>query len=173
MPALRRGDTPGRAGWLYTPELGAVIADAVSEGVSIPEQHACTPDAIPPPTIVAAWRRQHPEFAVMLRHADSVRAELLVEQALQVADHAPGAAPRVALMVSVRMAMAERLDRRRWGKDGTGEPDSALRAEFQPVAIGVSDDELAALAVGSVRVAEPVEPIPTNPAPDAAKAGEF
>ena len=137
--------------WTYSPELAASIAQHLAEGVSLPEQAAAWPDLVPPTTVLAAWKRERPAFALLLRQAEQVRAELLVEQALQLADKAPGAAPRVALMVAQRMAMAERMDRQRWGRSGSDSGGvAALAADAQPVAAELTDAQLAAIAASGV-----------------------
>lgn len=134
--------------WPYSRALGERIAADVADGISIHEQRAIDPLTIPPASVILTWKKQHPEFGVMLRHADLVRADLLREQALTVADSARGVPARVALQVATRLKLADRLD----GGGVTGgalAPNSGM--PDQPTAPALSDGELEALArVGMV-----------------------
>ena len=128
--------------WPYSAALGQRIADDVAENVSIHEQRAIDPLTIPPAAVVMTWKKQHPEFGLMLKHADAVRADLLREQALQVSDHGKGVPARLALQVATRLKLADRLD---GGMVGSGAPASGMPG--QPIAPDLSDDDLAHLAM--------------------------
>jgi hypothetical protein len=131
--------------WRYDRELAARIADAVADNVSLHEQRALDPLTVPPVTVLMAWRKQHPEFGLLLDHAERVRADLLAEQALVLADTAKGQPARVALMISTRLKTAERLDPDRFGSGGAAGAPAAGKDD-QPTAPQLTDDQLAALA---------------------------
>lgn len=144
------GSGPGsRGGWVYSEALGRSIADLYVEtdgglwGVV-----AANPDEIPPPTVLHAWKRQYPAFGLMMREAEKVRAERLLEQTIVIADTEQGSPPRLALRIATRQHLAERLDRARFGSGaGAGTPPALLPHEAQPVACELTDDMLAALAM--------------------------
>ena len=138
--------------WVYDRDTGARIADLVAAGVSIHHQRADDPLAVPPPSVVFTWKKQHPEFGVMLAHADKVRADLLMEQALMVADTGQGQPARVAIQVAQRMKMAERLDPSRFGTGSGMGQGIAPPSDAQPLALEVSDEQLAALALSGAAV---------------------
>jgi hypothetical protein len=154
LPAVARVGAGSRSGWAYTPELGDAIAEQYAECDArggLWELRALAPDRIPPPAIIRAWCRQFPAFGLVMREAERVRAEKLMEQAVMVADSAPLSVPpaRVALMVSARHRMAESLDAGRWGKGATGGHHAAPQlASDQPTALDVDDATLASIALG-------------------------
>jgi hypothetical protein len=128
--------------WPYTPEAGRAIAEAVADGRSIHEQRAADPLAVPPAMVILAWRKQHPAFGILMKQADAARADLLREQALVIVDTFKGAPARLALMAGQRMKMADMLDPVAAGGQAGALPDDA-----QPVALTVSDETLARLAM--------------------------
>lgn len=144
------GSGPGsRGGWVYSEALGRSIADLYVEtdgglwGVC-----AANPDEIPPPTVLSAWKRQYPAFGLMMREAEKVRAERLMEQTIVIADTEAGSPARLSLRIDTRTRMAERLDRARFGSGaGSGTTPALLAHEAQPTACELTDDMLAALAM--------------------------
>lgn len=162
--APRRGRPSGHD-WVYTPSLGEGIAELYADAHGLDETgqaqagglwglHYALPDRVPPPGIVKAWMRQFPAFGLLMREAEKLRAERLIEEAVIIADTAAGQPARIAVRVAVRQYLAERLDRARWGAAGAGGNPPALGAPgaagAQPVALDVSDDQLAALALAAV-----------------------
>jgi hypothetical protein len=133
--------------WPYDNAVGARIADRLSWGESIFQQHIEDPLTIPPPSVVLTWKKQHPHFGQLMAHADKVRAQLLVEQALVLADTGTAPPARIALQIAQRMKMAEKADPALWGSGAASGGDMGrLGSDPQPVAPALSDDELAALA---------------------------
>jgi hypothetical protein len=152
LPAVFRTpeDRPAH-GWRYTPELGELVAELYVDDASaggLWALHAAMPDRIPPPRVLAVWKRQFPAFGQLLAAAEKVRAARLMEECVVIADTDPRAAPKVALSIAARQRLAESLDAATWGKGQSGTPASApaLTAD-QPTAVTLSDDELAALAL--------------------------
>lgn len=142
--------------WPYDRELAARIADQVADNVSLHEQRALDPLTVPPVTVLMAWRKQHPEFGLLLDHAERVRADLLAEQALLLADTAKGQPARVALMISTRLKTAERLDPERFGSAvAVGGP--AGKTDEQPTAPALTDEQLQQLASVGVSTTPSVE----------------
>jgi hypothetical protein len=141
---------PGSAsGWVYSEQLGEAIAREyceVDDG-GLWGLHALCPDRIPPPAIVIAWKRQFPAFGLLMREADKVRAERLVEQTIVIADTGQGPAPRIALQIAARQYMAEKLDGPRYGKSGQAPGAAVLPSNAQPLALDCSDETLAAIAL--------------------------
>lgn len=152
LPLVPGRGAGSRGGWAYTEALGRAIADLYVEtdgglwGVC-----AANPDEIPPPTVLSAWKRQYPAFGLMMREAEKVRAERLLEQTIVIADTEAGSPPRLALRIATRQHLAERLDRARFGNGaGAGTTPALLAHEAQPVACELTDDMLAALAMAGV-----------------------
>lgn len=167
LPEVMPRGPGSRGGWHYTPELGEAIAELYSDGTDLDAPrgmsgglwglHYAMPHRIPPPAIVRAWCRQWPAFGLLMREAERLRAERLMEETIVIADTDPGAPPRVALRIAVRQEMAGKLDAARYGKQG-GMP--ALNApgpsDAQPVALDVSDETLAALALAGAAASDSV-----------------
>lgn len=136
--------------WPYSAALGQRIADDVAEGFSIHDQRAMDPLTVPPASVILTWRKQHPEFGLMLTHADRVRADLLREQALTVADSGKGVPARLALQVATRLKLADRLD---GGLVAGSAPAGGMQG--QPIALELSDEDLAHLAMAGQAAREP------------------
>lgn len=162
LPACIPGEAQARAdrnGWAYSAALGAFIAQEYAEGTDGDRSgardgglwglHAAMPDRVPPPGVVRAWCRQFPAFGTLMRQAEALRAERLMEETVVIADTAPGVPARVALQIAARVRLAESLDAPRWRAGGPGGNAPAMlpKAGEQPVALEVSDAELEALVL--------------------------
>ncbi|WP_367180967.1 hypothetical protein [uncultured Piscinibacter sp.] len=69
---------------IYTEDLGVEIAWRSAEGKSL--KTICTGRGMPSVRTVFRWRRDHPEFAALLDLAVLDRAQLYVEQTIDIAD---------------------------------------------------------------------------------------
>jgi hypothetical protein len=149
MPVRVAVGAGSASGWHYSEALGEAIAREYAEIDSggLWELHHLSPDTIPPPAIIIAWKRQFPAFGLLMREADKVRAELLIEQTVVIADTGVGAPPRIALQIAARQYMAEKLDTARYGKSGAAPGTPLLPSNAQPVALECSDETLAAIAL--------------------------
>lgn len=147
-PVVRHG-AGSAAGWQYTEALGLAIAAllATSPEGGLSGLHDFAPDRIPPPAIIAAWRRQFPAFGLAMRDAERVRAEVLIEQTIVIADTGQGAAPRLALQIAARQHLAGKLDVGRYGKGDPAGQVGALASDPQPVALEMDDATLAGIAM--------------------------
>lgn len=158
----------GAPRWRYTPELGEAIAREYAESVTESGDgtrasrdgglwglHYAFPERIPPPSVVRAWCGQYPAFGTLMREAEKLRAERLMEEAVVIADTAPGHPARVRLQMDARYRLAEALDRPRWGGTSAGGTNAPAlpRPGEQPVALSVSDDELEALVAAQLATA--------------------
>ena len=151
LHALMPSSAGAGDGWRYSPDLGTFVADlyAESDGGGLWAIHAAMPDVVPPPRVVTAWKAQWPAFGLLMRQAEKLRAERMMEQAVVIADTDPDPAPKVALRIQVRQTMAERLDRQRFGRTPSDSPGLSLpgAGQGQLVAEDVSDAQLLALAL--------------------------
>ena len=148
LPMLALVGPGARSGWVYTEALGSSIAELYGESPTggLAGMRAFNPDNIPPPAIVNAWRRQFPAFGIMMREAERVRAEMLIEQTIVIADTGIGREARLALQIATRQHLAGKLDVSRYGKgDAAGVP-AALGHDAQPVAFELDDATLASIA---------------------------
>jgi len=68
----------------YTPELGDLICEGVSERKSLVK--ICNDDSMPAPRTVYSWLRKHPEFLQNYEQAKEDQADAMVEDMLQIAD---------------------------------------------------------------------------------------
>lgn len=167
LPEVMPRGPGSRDGWHYTPALGEAIAELYSDGTDLDAPkgmsgglwglHYALPHRIPPPAIVRAWCKQWPAFGLLMREAERLRAERLMEETIVIADTDPAAPPRVALRIAVRQEMAGKLDAARYGKQA-GMPSLGAPAagDVQPVALDVDDATLAALALAGVAEREGV-----------------
>lgn len=156
LPLVPGSGAGSRGGWVYTEALGRSIADLYVEtdgglwGVC-----AANPDEIPPPTVLSAWKRQYPAFGLMMREAEKVRAERLLEQTIVIADNEQGSPPRLALRIATRQHLAERLDRARFGSGAASATTPlAISRDAQPVAVELTDDVLAAIAMAGAETGQ-------------------
>lgn len=51
----------------YTPEMGAMICDAIAEGQTLTD--FCADEAMPKTSTIGHWRSKHPDFEAMYAHA--------------------------------------------------------------------------------------------------------
>lgn len=112
--------------WLYSNVMGQVIAQTMVEK-NLSLKKVCEENGMPPYSVVCRWRRQHQEFRQMLEDARRDRAELLAEEALELADDADEDADAISkarLRVDVRKWAAEKADPDKFGAkkavDGNG-----------------------------------------------------
>ena len=148
-PSVPSRGEGSRGGWVYTEGLGRAIADLYVDADSggLWAVQAAAPEQIPPPTVLSAWKRQYPAFGLMMREAEKVRAERLIEQTIVIADSGAGSPPRLALQIATRQHLAERLDRARFGNGAaSGTTPAMLSRDAQPVAVELTDDVLASIA---------------------------
>lgn len=145
---------PGSAsGYQYSTPLGEMIADLyVDEPGGLWGIHAAMPERIPPPAIVRAWCKQFPAFGLLMREAEKLRAEKLMEETVVLADTSTASPARLALMISTRHAYAGKLDAARYGKGDTPHdgPAQLGAAQVQPTAPQLTDDQLASIAASAV-----------------------
>lgn len=149
LPQVARHGAGSASGWQYSEALGLAIAALYADSPTGGLAGLCAyaPDRIPPVAIIHAWRRQHPAFGMMMREAEKVRAELLIEQTIVIADTGHGQAPRLALQIATRQHLAGKLDGARFGKGESGSAPGLLASDPQPTALLVDDATLAAIAM--------------------------
>lgn len=149
LPAVARHGAGSASGWQYSEALGEAIADQYAESTSggLWELRALAPERIPPPAVVRAWCRQFPAFGLLMREADRLRAEQMMEQTLVIADTGVGQAPRLALQIATRQHLAGKLDGARYGKGEGAGSAPALGRDQQPTALDCDDATLTAIAL--------------------------
>jgi hypothetical protein len=150
LPAVfRRPEDRPDHGWAYSPALGELVAELYVDDASaggLWAIHAAMPDRIPPPRVLAVWKRQFPAFGQLLAAAEKVRAARLMEECVVIADTDPRAAPKVALSIAARQRLAESLDAATWGKGPASPAGTPALTADQPTAPALSDDDLRAIA---------------------------
>lgn len=154
LPVVSRVGPGSRSGWVYSPELGEAIAEQYAESDSggLWELRSLAPDRIPPPSVIHAWKAHFPAFGLLMKAAEKVRAEKLLEQTIVLADTGTGSAQRIAMQIATRQHLAERLDRARFGKGGEASAPAQLGHDPQPTAPELSDEALASLAAAGANV---------------------
>lgn len=117
----------------FTPELGDLICDRISEGTSL--RKICLDDDMPNRRTVFRWLRTHADFCHQYDQAVEERAEHLVEEMLEIADSGE---PEMAQVNRLR------VDTRKWAA-----------SKFKPKKYGdrqvIAGDEDAPLAITEVK----------------------
>lgn len=137
------------SGYAYTPELGAQIAELYAEnmGDGLWGLHYFAPAFIPRPTTIRAWERQHPAFGLLMKQAEKLRAEKMMEETVTIADNIGEHPARSALRIGARQRFAAKLDSSRFGDARSADAAPLpLGKDEQPTAPALSDDELMRLA---------------------------
>ena len=62
-------------GWHYSPIWADIICDMISQGKTL--KYISSLAGMPPTTVIARWRKQHPEFGEAYESARAARAEIL------------------------------------------------------------------------------------------------
>lgn len=152
-PEPERFGAGSASGYQYSTALGELIADlyVTEDRGGLWAIHHAMPERIPPPAIVRAWCQQFPAFGLVMREAERLRAERLMEQSLVIADTEPDVR-RATLQIATRQAFAEKLDRARYGKGDAPHhaPAQLAGQNVQPLAHGLSDETLAQIAAQAV-----------------------
>ncbi len=88
--AAAAGTAAGRIGRppLYTPELGEKVCQLIEAGASMAEVKLCR--ELPSYATIYTWIGQDPAFRARYQAACEVRAEVLAEQVLEIADDGAG-----------------------------------------------------------------------------------
>ena len=98
----------------YTPELGAQICEAMSEGE--PWQAICLRDKMPAYSTLYLWMQRYPEFGRAVEHARTASADWKAHRALQVAEMATrDTATQDRLHAGMLMRHAAAITPTRWG----------------------------------------------------------
>ena len=91
-----------------TLELFEHIAEQYASGVPLYRISEAF-EFVPGPMVLRRWQREFPAFAALLRDAADVRAERLVEEALEVADDETRSASHARNAIGVRERLADRI----------------------------------------------------------------
>lgn len=133
----------------YTAERGQWIAGQVAGGPSVAALARDFPEHVPAPLVVARWRRQYPQFDLLMAEAEAVRADYLAEQCLEVADDESRTAAHATNGIKVRQSLAAALHPSKYGQGAAGKRGADDKGE--PASLqDMTDAELMAVARGAV-----------------------
>lgn len=129
----------------YTEKLAVWISDEFANSSrTLAGMHRDDPERIPPPAVIAKWRRSFPTFDALMRQAGKVKAETLALEQLEIADSlAPPAVVRNK--AQVRQWLAGKLDPDRFGKSQRIEHHGQVTHDHVH---RLSDDALMKIAAG-------------------------
>jgi hypothetical protein len=107
----------------YTPELGRLICELIMQGTSTKALMARRD--LPHIQTIRRWLNRHPDFREAYLIAVQVRAEILAEEAMQIADAADGrdGVAKARLQVDIRKWLSGVLSARRTAERYAGEGD--------------------------------------------------
>ncbi len=150
----------------YSEDRAEQIAYEYSLGQStLRAMHWASPDTIPPPVVVARWRREKPGFDALMSECERARGLALAEETVEIADDSARLPAQAKNQIAARFRMAEILDRDRMGPTRT-----LLGDGKRPVMVGTvvtaTDDDLMQIAMSGKAGAIPpgVAEIPDLPA---------
>ena len=104
-----------------------------------------------------------------MKEAEKVRAEILADGTLAIADDEKRSAAAAANAIRARQWLAERLDRKRYGKESTVRQEIRGQIQHQHVH-QLTDEQLMAIAAGDVIEGELAGPETNDPARSATPA---
>lgn len=137
----------------YSDSTGEWFAEQYAEAeCSIKELCDMHSDILPGPLWIRRWRDQYPVFDLLMVEAEKVRAEMLVDGTLTIAGDPKLSAAQASNGIKVRHWLAERLDRKRYGRESTVKQEISGHVTHEHVAV-LTDDQLMAIAAGE----DPIE----------------
>jgi len=138
---------------VYSEAMGQLVVDAIAGGLSLIA--VCALPGFPTPRTLRKWCREYPEFERDVTTAEHIRAERLIDEALDIADDSSGDyvtvtrkdgreervfehehASRAKLRVEMRKWIASKLHRRVWGDSKQVDISAKI------LTINLTDDEL-------------------------------
>ena len=157
---------PGRSGTLsgmdntflvrdpreYDFQMASWIAQEHSQGDTLLALHQSHPDIVPAPMTVKRWRREFPAFDLLMIEAEHARADVLVDQTLDIADSDDRTAGAARNSIQARQWQASRLNQARYGTKSTSDStithDGTVKHEQLSV---YTDDDLQAIIRAGMR----------------------
>lgn len=97
-----------------SPENFEAIAERVSQGEPL-HRIADTTPYLPSALVLKRWRREYPAFDAMLRDAESVHADRLAHETIDIADDENRSAAHARNGIASREKLAQALDRAAYG----------------------------------------------------------
>lgn len=134
----------------YDDKTAEWFAEQYAEGdMSLRDLCDLHSDIVPGPLWIRRWRDQWPVFDLLMVEAEKVRAEMLVDKTLTIADDPGLSAAQASNGIRVRHWLAERLDRKRYGRESTVKQQISGNVTHEHVAV-LTDAQLMAIAAGDV-----------------------
>ncbi len=95
------------------------IAQEHAKGDTLLALHEAHEDTVPAPLIITRWRREFPAFDFLMIEAEAVRADVLVDQTLVIADSDARTAGAARNSIQSRQWLAARLSRDKYSQHKT------------------------------------------------------
>ncbi len=106
---------------VYNLESAAWIAREHATGATLLELHQAHESTVPDPVTIKRWRREFPAFDLLMVEAEHVRADVLADQTLAIADSDKRTAGAARNSIQVRQWLAARLNEDRYGQRKPGD----------------------------------------------------
>ena len=154
----------------FSRESAEFIALEVARGGSVAELHEHFEDKVPNPIVVNRWRKEIPQFDLLMREAEAAKAEKLADEVVGIADDTERQAAQAGNAIKARQWMAEKLSQDKFGKS-VGATSGVVGGVTVNGNVYLTDEQLMVIAQGGVvgegALPEPRrEPIDMEPEPE-------
>lgn len=133
----------------FDPHVAEFIALEVAKGASVSELHEEFEDRVPSPIIVNRWRKQVPQFDLVMREAEECKAQALADQVVRIADDEDRQAAQAANAIKARQWLASKLS-----EQFTAVPKPTGPQVVINNGLALSDEQLMQIAAGAVPAIE-------------------
>lgn len=108
---------------VYSEEMARMIASEYARARdTLRTIHESDEMHIPPPEVIRRWRRENPDFDMLMKDCEAVRAETFMEETIDISDDNETTPDRAKVRIAARQRLAAGYDRGRFGV-GAGAAD--------------------------------------------------
>lgn len=136
------------AGVTYSPEIAAKICAELLEDGARSLRTVCQLEGMPSRSTVYVWLAAYPEFAVMYAQACKGRADMVVDEIIEIADNAPatkGGVQKAKLKIDTRKWFAGVTNPKKYGdrvtQEHTGAGGGPITSRVTVEYVGVGDED--------------------------------
>ena len=156
----------------FSENLACVIVIEVSMGAAVHTLHNEYPDRVPNPIIINRWRREVPQFDMLMQEAEMSKAQMYADETIGISDDTKLKASERNVRIKARQWYAGKMAGAFKDEEGGIKVDATIR---------LSDEQLMAIASQgrpllegrSERVDTQAEPVLRAPATDQRDAGRI
>ncbi len=138
----------------YTHAKGKLVAEQFADGETLRNLAAAYPEMLPAAMYIKAWRKENPQFNEIMKMAEAALADVMIQDAEDVAGNIEIPAAHGANKIKVKLARAAALDSQVYGNKRIigGDKENPLTIK---VVRDLSNAELMVIARGGVVEALP------------------